>query len=437
MLAVPSRINVEQYQLMKSEIDEMVGKINGKFATINWTPVWYFYRSLPFEDLIELYSSCDIALLTPVRDGMNLVAKEFLATRTDGSGVLILSEMAGAFKEMDLALIINPNNKNEVAEAIKHALEMPTDEQKEMNSRLQERIKRYNVKRWASDFISSLETMPSIQQKYLSKKVTNSIESQIITGFQNASRKVLFLDYDGTLVNIEKNPQKATPDNELYELLDKLSGRNDTEIVLVTGRGKEVFDKWFSQKEYTLIAEHGVWIKTPVGDWSNTKFSSLNNEWKKLVYPLIEFYTDRTPASLVEEKSQSITWHYRNADPDLGVSRVMELKEELGGLIANLNLEILEGNKVLEVKNNAFSKGKAAKDFLIKNPADFVLAIGDDFTDESIYEEMPDFAYTIKVGIGNTLAKYNLESFIQARNLLKKLSNLKKTIGNVKTVEFY
>ncbi|MEE3227137.1 MAG: trehalose-6-phosphate synthase, partial [Bacteroidota bacterium] len=96
MLAVPSRSNVPQYQLLKKEVDELVGRINGKFATVSWTPIWYFYRSMPFENLIDLYTTCDVALLTPIRDGMNLVAKEYVATRTDKTGVLILSEMAGA-----------------------------------------------------------------------------------------------------------------------------------------------------------------------------------------------------------------------------------------------------------------------------------------------------------------------------------------------------
>ncbi|MGC9343384.1 MAG: trehalose-6-phosphate synthase, partial [Bacteroidales bacterium] len=119
MLSVPSRVEVEHYQLMKKEIDELVGRINGEFASINWTPIWYFYRSMPFENLIELYTTADVALITPVRDGMNLVAKEYLATRTDGTGVLILGEMAGAYKELNEALIINPNDKDEIAENIK------------------------------------------------------------------------------------------------------------------------------------------------------------------------------------------------------------------------------------------------------------------------------------------------------------------------------
>ena len=119
ILAVPSRSNVPQYMLLKKEIDELVGRINGELSTVNWTPIWYFYRSMPFENLIDLYTSCDIAWLTPLRDGMNLVAKEYIATRTDKTGVLILSEMAGSAYEMNEALLINPNNFEQQADTLK------------------------------------------------------------------------------------------------------------------------------------------------------------------------------------------------------------------------------------------------------------------------------------------------------------------------------
>lgn len=422
MLAVPSRINVEQYQIIKSEIDELVGRINGKYASINWTPVWYFYRSLPFHNLVELYNSSDIALITPVRDGMNLVAKEYLASRIDNTGVLILSEMAGAYKEMNEALVINPNNKNEIADSIKKALEMPVEEQKEINSFLRERIKRYDVKRWASDFIQSLNNMSSIQDKYLSKKITPAIEDGIMASYRNAKNKVLFLDYDGTLVNYGSKPQKAKPDKELYQILDAFSRDNETRVVLVTGRGKDIFDEWFASKDYTLIVEHGVWFKEPDKKWINMDKGSLNSDWKELVLPVVQFYTDRTPASLIEVKTHSISWHYRNTDPDLGISRAMELKEELSNLILNQDLEIIEGNKVVEIKTSVLNKGKSALEYLNTSEYDFVLAIGDDYSDEYLYEKLPDSAITIKAGINKTLAKYHLESFKEVRSLLKKLA---------------
>jgi trehalose 6-phosphate synthase/phosphatase len=423
MLSVPSRVDVEQYQMMKREIDELVGRINGEFASINWTPIWYFYRSMPFENLIELYSTADVALITPVRDGMNLVAKEYLATRIDGSGVLILGEMAGAYKELNEALIINPNDKDEIAENIKTALEMPVDVQVETNRVLQERIKNYDVKRWASDFILSLENMKILRERYLSQKISPEVVSNITREYQKAQRKGLILDYDGTLVDYERNPQKAKPDEELYEILDHLSGHENSQVILVTGRNKNTFDEWFSSRNYTLIAEHGAWIKEPDSDWKKTDNGKMNNEWKELIIPVMNFTCDRTPGSIVEEKSHSIAWHYSNSDPDQGLLRAMELKEELNSLISNLNLEVVEGNKFLEIKNSAFNKGKAAMEYSRKHSFDFILAIGDDYTDEYLYEELPDFAFTLKVGHSKTLAKYSLESFKEARSILKKIKN--------------
>jgi trehalose 6-phosphate synthase/phosphatase len=422
MLAVPSRIHVEQYQAMKSEIDELVGRINGRYSYINWTPVWYFYRSLPFENLIELYHSCDVALITPVRDGMNLVAKEFIATRTDQSGVLILSQMAGAYKEMSETLNINPHNKNEIADTLKQALEMPADEQKEIITLLQQRIKRYDVKRWASEFIDALEAMSIIQKKYVSREITQADQKRILAAYQKAGKRVLFLDYDGTLVNLEKDHLKTRPDRELYQILDKLAHTRHTDVVLVTGRNKNYFDKWFALQKYILIAEHGIWIKKPGTEWQRTENTFLNNQWKQQVLPIVQAYTDRTPASRFEEKTHSLAWYYRNTDPDLALSRAVELKDELSSMTSNLQLEVIEGNKCLEIRNMTLNKGTAATAYLQENPADFVLAIGDDYTDEHLYEELPEFAVTIKVGIDKTLAKYHLTSFREARVLLKELT---------------
>lgn len=422
MLSVPSRVDVEQYQMMKREIDELVGRINGEFASINWTPIWYFYRSLPFENLIELYTSADIALITPVRDGMNLVAKEYLATRTDGTGVLILGEMAGAYKELNEALIINPNDKDEIADSIKTALEMPEELQVETNRILQERIKNYDVKRWASDFITSLDNMSLIKDRYLSTGITPEVTDEIKRKYHEAGKRGFFLDYDGTLVNYERNPRKAKPDKELYEILDTLSSQRNTQVILVTGRDKDTFNQWFSSRNYTLIAEHGAWMKEPENDWKKTDNGKMSNSWKDMVIPIIKFTRDRTPGSTVEEKTHSIAWYYKKSDPDQGVLRAMELKEELNSLISNLNLEVVEGNKFLEIKNSAFNKGKAAMDYSGKQNFDFVLAIGDDYTDEYLYEELPEFAFTLKVGHSKTLARYSLESFKEARKILNNLA---------------
>jgi trehalose 6-phosphate synthase/phosphatase len=422
LLAVPSRIGVEQYQQMKSEVDETVGRINGEFSSINRTPIWYFYRSMPFESLVDLYNYCEIALITPIRDGMNLVAKEFIASKTDGRGVLILSEMAGASKEMSEALIINPNDKAQIALAIKKAIEMPLEEQIERNAILQKRLKRYNIEKWATDFLSALDKVRQNEQKYLAKKLTTDNKNSIAEELGKSNNRLFFLDYDGTLTGFVDNPQHARPDEQLYELLDNLAANPNNRVVLISGRDRATFEDWFGDKPYTLIVEHGVWIRSAGSDWE--MIEQLDDSWKENIRSSLEFYVDRTPGSFVEEKNYSLVWHYRKTDPELGLNRAIELKDELTSLVSNLNLEILEGNKVIEIKNRGINKGRAAQKLLQLNPADKIIAIGDDWTDEFLFSAMPQDAISIKVGMSNTLAGYKVENFEEVRDLLKKFSGI-------------
>lgn len=419
LLAVPSRIGVEQYQQMKSEVDEMVGRINGEFSSINRTPIWYFYRAMPFENLVDLYNYCEIALITPIRDGMNLVAKEFIASKTDGRGVLILSEMAGASKEMSEALIINPNDKAQIAEAIKKAIEMPLDEQIERNTILQKRLKRYNIEKWATDFLNALDKVRQNEQKFLARKLTDTNLNKILDELKSSNNRVFFLDYDGTLTGFVDNPKHAKPDAELFELLDGLAANPNNRVVLISGRDKMTFEKWFGSKPYTLIVEHGVWIRSAGSDWE--MIEQLDDSWKESIRSSLEFYVDRTPGSFVEEKNYSLVWHYRKTDPELGLNRAIELKDELTSLVANLNLEILEGNKVIEIKNRGINKGRAAQKLLQQTPADKILAIGDDWTDEFLFSAIPSEAITIKVGMGNTLAGFKVENHEEVRDLVRRL----------------
>src|SRR5690606_25015614 len=222
MLAVPSRENVPQYQRLKKEIDELVGRINGKFSTVTLAPILYFYRSLPFEDLIELYTSSDVAFLTPIRDGMNLVAKEYIASRVDKAGVLILSEMAGVSHELNDALQINPNDNNQMSEALKKALEMPAEEQIARNTLMQKRIKRYNVEKWASTFMEALHLSGKMKAERMARYLGFQNLEKVVDRFRKASGKIFFLDYDGTLTPYHSNPEKALPDSELYEILNEL-----------------------------------------------------------------------------------------------------------------------------------------------------------------------------------------------------------------------
>ncbi len=424
---MPSRESMEHYKILKRDMDELVGRINSTYGSLNWVPVWYFYRQLDFQERMELYCQSDIALITPIRDGMNLIAKEYLATREDRSGVLIISEMAGASKELAEALIVNPNNRLEISESIHSALEIPEDEQIRRNRVLCERLKNYDVERWAGDFFHSLKQVKEIQEIKLARKFTGKMMQNLSTSYSKTGKRILFLDYDGTLMGFDKDPQKVNPDRELYKTLRKLSGTADNKLVIISGRDKETLGRWFPADEWKIdiVAEHGVWFREPGMDWG--MIEQIDRDWMEIIRPILAFYVDRTPRSFIETKNYSLVWHYRNSDPDLGNQRSWELKDELKALVTNLNLEIMDGDKVIEIKNSGINKGRAASIKIGDRDYDFILAIGDDWTDEYTFDALPDKAYTIKVGTKTTKADYYVEGVPDVRKILGGLADLTGT----------
>ena len=418
MLAVPSRSNVSQYKKLKRRTDELVGRINSKFATLSWTPISYLYRSVPFDDLIDLYTSSDVALITPLRDGMNLVAKEFVATRTNLDGVLILSEMAGAAQEMNEALLINPLNFEDFANNLNRALTMPLKEQNTRIGFMQKRLKRYNVEKWAKEFLTSLKDTEELNTTITTKKLLGEYEENLVIDFHKKKKCLLLLDYDGTLVGFKDNPQDAEPDEELYNLLDSLQKKENTTVVLISGRDRETFQKWFGHKNYTLVTDHGVWLYQN-NEW--IELERLKTDWMQNIRPILETFVDRTPGTFIETKNYSLAWHYRTADPELALRRTIELNTVLTSMVSNNDLSILKGNKVIEIKSSNVNKGRAVSRLLMQEEYDFITVIGDDWTDEYMFEEVPEWAYSIKVGIAKTKAKYMIKDTGKVRQLLNRL----------------
>ncbi len=421
LIVVPSRIGVERYQLMKSQIDELVGKINGRFGSINWTPICYQFKLVPFHQLVALFSTSDIALITPLRDGMNLIAKEYIATRTNKTGVLILSEMAGASKELGEAIIINPNNTEEIVEALKIALEMPEEEQARRNEAMQRRLGRYDVVRWASEFIQALLSIKEAQKNLDAKLLSPSARELLLKDFAQTEHRLIFLDYDGTLVPFAGLPQIAKPDEKLLKILQHLSEDPKNEIILLSGRDKDTLQNWFGMLDIGLSAEHGAWIKERTEEWKT--IMPLTNDWKPNIKPLLEMHADRLPGSFVEEKDYSLAWHYRRSDPELGSIRAKELIDYLVNFTANIDVQVLQGNKVVEIINSGVNKGAAALYWMAKKKADFILAIGDDWSDEDLFKVLPENAYTIRVGMIQIHAKLILRNHKEALELLEQLVN--------------
>lgn len=419
MIVVPSRDTVPQYKELRDQIDQLVGNINARFRTVNWAPVHYFYRSFPIEFLSALYNAADVCLVTPMRDGMNLVSKEYVASRSNNDGVLILSEMAGASKELNDALIVNPNNIGEVMRAIVKAINMSEQEQKQRMASMRSIVKKFNIHLWVKNFMDKLQEVKDMQAALLTRYASNSVKDLISERYAQSNERYLFLDYDGTLVGFQTEIDKASPDEELYEILEKLSSDHLNRLIIISGRRHENLEEWFGHLKLDIIAEHGAWQKRYAEEWKSLPL--LTDQWKQDIRAVLETYTDRTPGSFIEDKSYSLVWHYRKVEEGLGDLRAREIINHLKVIVANKGLQLMPGNKVLEFKNIEVNKGKAALNWLHEENPDFILALGDDHTDEDIFKALPPEAFTIKIGGNISAAQFYLRNPIEVRSLLKRL----------------
>ena len=425
-LVVPSRDNVPKYKELKEEMNRLISDINGRYSTFGWQPIQHFYRSFPLPLLSALYKTADVALVTPLRDGMNLVSKEYIASKIDHKGVLILSEMAGASRELSDALIINPTDIWDFAEKIYQALNMPEEEQKRRMLAMQHTVSKFDIFNWVKNFMYKLEEAKASQENMATRLINASILQKIAIRYYYGMKRLIFLDYDGTLVPFQKQVNDAIPDEEVLQLLTKLTEDPHNKVVITSGRDYKTLDAWLGHLDVDMIAEHGAWYKEYGKVWRSRK--DLNDEWKQDIYSALEIYCRRTPGTFIEEKSYSLAWHYRKSEPGLGQLRAHELVADLKHIIADLGLQILQGDKVIEIKNISINKGKAAKRWLEKDDYDFVMAIGDDHTDEDTFKAMPKDAITIKVGNNISAATYFLQSHTDVRVLLREVCDSQSTI---------
>lgn len=422
MIVVPSRDTVPQYKELKESIDRLTGAINARFRTINWHPVNYFYRSFPAETLSALYNFADVGLVTPMRDGMNLVSKEYVASRKNNDGVLILSEMAGASKELIESLIVNPNNIGAMARALHEAINMPLKEQQRRMKQMKQVVAKFNISHWVKLFMTRLQEVKQQQQSMLARRMSFEVQAHVLDEYRNANNRAIFLDYDGTLVGFNANIDMASPDQDLYQLLQNLTSDPRNHVVMISGRKHETLQEWLGHLQVDLIAEHGAWFKKQWDEWR--QLPGLTDQWKQDIYSILDTYTDRTPGSFIEEKSYSLVWHYRNAETGLGELRANELANTLRYFTTDKALQVLPGDKVIEIKSIEINKGKAALNWLQDQVFDFILAIGDDYTDEDIFKALPQETVTIKVGSQVSAARYYLRSHQDVRSFLRRLTNV-------------
>jgi trehalose 6-phosphate synthase/phosphatase len=416
-VAVPSREKVEAYREFREEVDALVGRIHSQFASPQWSPIHYMYRSLSQTEIVALYRAADAVLVTPLRDGMNLVAKEFVASRPDGDGVLVLSEFAGAASELSEALRTNPYDVEGTAETLHRALTMPEDERRTRMAVLRERVMAHDVHRWARSFVSRLEAGPAGATPRPSPQ---SAVSAAVERARSSPALLLLLDYDGTLVPFVPSPELAVPDEPLLLLLRRLAARPATEVHLVSGRNRRTLERWFGALPVGLHAEHAFWSRLPGGAWTGIAVHDLR--WREPALEILRDFTARTPGALIEEKTAGFAWHHRAADPEYGAAQARELSIHLSTLLTNSPVEVLQGNMVVELRPYGVDKGRAARTALEHAPAGaLALAAGDDRTDEDLFAALPDGSIAVHIGPSESRAALRIADVEAMREMLERL----------------
>ena len=419
-VAVPSRDAVDSYQEFRKDVEERVGHVNGACGTLRSLPVHYVHRSVSPQDLVALYCAADVMLVTPLRDGMNLVAKEFIASRVDDDGVLVLSEFAGAAAELNGAMNVNPYDVEGLADSIGRALSMPAEERRARMRGLRRRVLAHDVHAWVDTFLGQLNTLrPSAPPAFATP---SPALLTAIGDAQQTMRLRLLLDYDGTLVPLARTPELAAPDDELVELLNRLAASPGIQVDIVSGRTRETLDRWLADVPIGLWAEHGFWHRSHRGaDW-HAAFAVMP-DWMARVRPILDQFVADTPGCFVEVKSASVAWHYRGATREFGARQAHELRLLLGDVLSNQPLEVLEGKKVIEVRVRGVSKGVVAQRVVEETGSGTVIvAFGDDRSDEELFRALPPSSLTVAVGRPWTSARFRLEDHRAVRRILRSLA---------------
>jgi trehalose 6-phosphate synthase/phosphatase len=412
-IAVPSREKVGAYAELRRTVNELAGRINAEHGTPLSTPLQLLYRSVPLEELVALYRVADVMLVTPLRDGMNLVAKEYAASRIDDDGVLVLSEFAGAAAELREAVLVNPYDIEGTAAALAGALAMPEEERRSRMRALRAHVRTADVHAWAQSFVDALTA-----DRARARAAGPTPEAElagVFSALRASERLTVLLDYDGTLVPHVAMPDLASPDLALKRLLARLATR--AAVHVVSGRDRPTLERWLGDLPVALHAEHGYWSRPLGGEWQANRHEL--SSWKEIVRPVLEAWVKRTPGALLEEKTVSLAVHFRNVEPAILGLRLAALREELRARLPDA-VEILDGAKVLELRLRGVHKGLVAH--AVTRDGGAVIAVGDDRTDEDLFAALGADAVTIKVGPGDTHARFVVANVADVRRWLGTLA---------------
>jgi trehalose 6-phosphate synthase/phosphatase len=403
-ILVPSRLENADYRAKRDEIEMRIAHINGRFSRLGHAPVAYVHRPVSRAELVALYRRADVMMVTPLRDGMNLVAQEFVLCQTDDPGTgaslrgaLLLSEFAGVAQLLPGAVLVNPWDADDLAGRLAEALSLGPVERRRRLDLMAGRVAELSSARWSRGFLARLERASSGAAPWAQPLDAAALD-RIGARIAAAARREILLDYDGTLREIVGHPDLAQPTPELRELLLDLASLPATGVHVVSGRTRETLEAWLGDLPVSLCAEHGYLVRPAGRDWT-TPFD-VDLSWLPRVERLLQRVTAEVPGTMVERKTASVSWHYRQAEPEYGAWRARELLVALGNVLAGIPAEILPGRRVIEVRARGVNKGAYLDSLLAANgeASRLFVAAGDDVTDTDLFRRLPDDGIAMHVG---------------------------------------
>ena len=423
-LLVPSREFVAEYRLLKREIDETVGRINGRFSDQGWSPIQYMVRSVSPAELAAFYRSGDVALVTPLRDGMNLVAKEYVAAQLEGDGVLVLSELAGAAQELQEAVLVNPFDPDSVADALHRALSMAEDERRARMAALRDRVGAHTVQDWVTHFLESADEA-SVRARAEAASPADLVLRRLEPWLRQRPTAALFLDYDGTLTPIASRPEEAVLSDAAREALRQAAQTHALDVTIVSGRSLEDIRRMVRVPGLTYVGNHGFEIEGPGfshrigGDRHRVAVDQAAVDLEALAIR----------GAQVEHKGVTISYHVRGVPPD------DREEAERAAMVAmkHRGLRVTHGKMVVEGRPPlSWGKGHAVLYVLRARHGEHWTArlraiyVGDDITDEDAFRSLRGIGRSICVGPNRAAAAvpfdYTLPDSTAVIQLLRRLA---------------
>ncbi|CAA7401363.1 unnamed protein product [Spirodela intermedia] len=472
-IANPARGRGKDVREVQAETDAMVKRINEAFGMPGYHPVVLIDKPLQFSERMAYYAVAECCLVTAVRDGMNLIPYEYIIARQGSEkldkllggdapkkSMLVVSEFVGCSPSLSGAIRVNPWNVDAVAEAMISALETAESEKQLRHEKHYRYVSTHDVGYWARSFLQDLQRTCRDHSRRrcwgigfglgfrvvaLDPNFRKLSMEHIVSAYRRTSVRAILLDYDGTLMpqaSIDKSPSAKSID-----ILNALCRDKNNVVFLVSARSRGTLSEWFSPCEKLgLAAEHGYFLRLKrEAEWE-TCVPVADCSWMQIAEPVMKLYTETTDGSTIEDKETSLVWSYEDADPDFGSCQAKELLDHLESVLANEPVSVKGGQHFVEVKPRGVSKGLVAERLLStmrerSMVPDLVLCIGDDRSDEDMFEVISTAAadsslaptaevFACTVGRKPSMAKYYLDDTAEIVRLLQGLASVSQQEPN-------